>query len=73
MSNQLNSASNYLNIPLKVWCNDQSQKFDDQEFSDILYDQLVSTAKKLHVFSQRIGKNIEDLDIEDLVLLVKES
>ena len=57
--------------PLREWCDNQSRKFDDKKFSDLFYEQLKSTANKLNTFSQRIGKNIEDLEIDDLVLLVK--
>ena len=56
---------------LREWCDNQSKKFDDKKFSDLFYQQLESTAKKLNAFSQRIGKNIEDLEIDDLVLLVE--
>ena len=59
--------------PLREWCDNQSRKFDDKKFSDLFYSQLDSTAKKLNTFSQRIGKNIEDLEIDDLVLLVEQS
>ena len=59
--------------PLREWCDNQSKKFDDKKFSDLFYKQLESTAKKLNTFSKRIGKNIEDLDIDDLVLLVQQS
>ena len=59
--------------PLREWCDNQSKKFDDKKFSDLFYEQLESTAKKLNTFSKRIGKNIEDLDIDDLVLLVQQS
>ena len=58
---------------LREWCDNQSRKFDDKKFSDLFYAQLDSTAKKLNAFSQRIGKNVEDLEIDDLVLLVEES
>ena len=58
---------------LREWCDNQSRKFDDKKFSDLFYAQLYSTAKKLNSFSQRIGKNIEDLEIDDLVLLVEQS
>ena len=59
--------------PLREWCDNQSKKFDDKKFSDLFYEQLESTEKKLNTFSQRIGKNIEDLEIDDLVLLVEQS
>ena len=58
---------------LREWCDEQSKKFEDKKFSDLLYEQLNSTVKKLNTFSQRIGKNIEDLEIEDLIVLVEQS
>ena len=58
--------------PLREWCDNQSKKFDDKQFSDLFYEQLESTSKKLSTFSKEIGKNIEDLEIDDLVILVKQ-
>ncbi len=58
---------------LKEWCDNQSKKFDDKKFSDLFYYQLKSTSKKLSTFSKKIGKNINDLEINDLVLLVEQS
>ena len=58
---------------LRAWCDNQSKKFDDKKFSDLFYEQLESTEKKLNTFSQSLGKNIEDLQIHDLVLLVEQS
>ena len=58
---------------LREWCDNQSKKFDDKEFSDLFYHQLESTSKKLSTFSKKIGKNINDLEIHDLVLLVEQS
>ncbi len=66
------SVSNDKNS-LRKWCDNQSRKFEDKNFSDLFYAQLDSTAKKLKIFSQSIGKNIEDLEIDDLVLLVEQS
>ena len=57
---------------LREWCDNQSKKFDDKKFSDLFYEQLESTSKKLSTFSKKIGKRIEDLDIDDLVLLVEQ-
>jgi len=59
--------------PLREWCDNQSKKFADKKFSDLFYEQLESTSRKLNTFSKRIGKNIEDLDINDLVLVVEQS
>ena len=56
---------------LREWCDNQSKKFDDKKFSDLFYEQLESTSIKLSTFSKKIGKNIKDLEIDDLVLLVE--
>ncbi len=58
--------------PLREWCDNQSKKFDDKKFSDLFYHQIESTSNKLSTFSKKIGKNINDLEIDDLVLLVEE-
>ena len=57
---------------LREWCDNQSKKFDDKKFSDLFYEQLETTSKKLSTFSKKIGKNIEDLEIDDLVILVEQ-
>ena len=59
--------------PLREWCDNQSKKFDDKKFSDLFYEQLESTSKKLSTFSKKIGKNVEALEIDDLVPLVEQS
>ncbi len=68
-----NSIENQNKNPLREWCDNQSKKFDDKKFSDLFYEQLESTAKKLNTFSKKIGKNIKDLKIDDLVLLVEQN
>ena len=67
-----NSFEYQMKNTLREWCDNQSKKFDDKKFSDLFYEQLEATSKKLSAFSKKIGKNIEDLEIDDLVLLVKE-
>ena len=57
---------------LREWCDNQSRVFNDKKFSDLFYHQLDSTSKKLSTFSKKIGKSIEDLEIDDLVLLVEQ-
>ena len=57
---------------LREWCDNQSKKFDDKKFSDLFYDQLEATTKKLSTFSKKIGKRTEDLEIVDLILLVEQ-
>ena len=58
---------------LREWCISESKRFDDKKFSELFYDQLDTTAKKLNTFSKTIGKSIEELEIDDLVLLVEQS
>ncbi len=57
---------------LREWCDNQSKKFNDEKFSNLFYKQLESTSKKLITLSKKIGKNIKDLEIADLVLLVEQ-
>ena len=68
-----NRFENKYKNPLREWCDNQSRKFNDKKFSDLFYEQLVSTSKKLSAFSKKIGKSNEDLEIDDLVLLVEQS
>ena len=58
--------------PLREWCDNQSKKFDDKNFSDLFYEQLASTSNKLSTFSKKLGKNIKDVEIDDLILLVEQ-
>ena len=58
--------------PLREWCDNQSKTFDDTKFSDLFYEQLKSISQKLNTLSKKIGKSIEDLEIDDLVLLVEQ-
>ena len=67
-----NSSEYHEKNPLREWCDNQSKKFDDKKFSDLFYEQLESTSKILSTFSKKIGKSIEDLEIDDLVLLVEQ-
>ena len=71
MINLDNSLEYQNKNPLREWCDNQSKKFNDKKFSDLFYEQLESTLKKLSTFSKKIGKSIEDLEIDDLVLLVE--
>ena len=58
---------------LKEWCEKQSQKFDDKNFNQLLYEQMSSVAKKLNSFSQNIGKSFKELDLDDLITLVEQN
>ena len=57
---------------LREWCDQQSQRFNDEEFKKLFYQQMLSAAKKLNYFSKTINKNFKDLDLEDLIYLVTE-
>ena len=58
---------------LYEWCQKQSQKLNDKNFNQIFYEQMSSAAKKLNSFSQKIGKTLKELDLEDLVILVMQN
>ena len=58
---------------LKEWCEKQSQKFNDKNFNQIFYKQMSSAAKKINAFSLRKDKNFKELELEDLIILVKEN
>ncbi len=58
---------------LKKWCEKQSQKFNDKNFNQLFYEQMSSAAKKLIFFSKSIDKNLKELDLEDLIILVQQS
>ena len=57
---------------LKQWCEKQSMKFNDKNFNQLFYEQMLSAAKKLNFFSKSIKKNLKELDLEDLITLVEQ-
>ena len=58
---------------LREWCEKQSQEFNDKKFNKLFYEQMSSAAKKLNSCSQKAGKKFKELDIEDLINLVKQN
>ena len=58
---------------LKKWCEKKSQKFNDKNFNQLFYEQMLSAAKKLNFFSKSIEKNLRELDLEDLITLVEKN
>ena len=58
---------------LREWCEKQSEKFNDQNFNTLFYEQMSSAAKKLNYFSKSIEKNYRELDLEDLTTLVEQN
>ncbi len=57
---------------LREWCFKQSQKFNDEEFDQLFYQQMSSAANKLNSFSKNIKKKFKDLDLDDLIILVEQ-
>ena len=57
---------------LREWCDRQSEKFNDENFNQLFYEQMSSAAKKLNSFSQSIDKNFNELNLEDLIILVQQ-
>ena len=58
---------------LREWCKKQSQQFNDENFNQLLYEQMSSVAKKLNSFSKSIEKTFKDLNLDDLIALVKQN
>ena len=58
---------------LKKWSTSQAEKINDGNFSNLLFEQMFMVAKKLNAYSEKINKKVLDLEIEDLVNLIKES
>ena len=56
---------------LREWCEKQSQEFNDKKFNKLFYEQMSSASKKLNSYSKKAGKKFKELDIEDLIILVK--
>ena len=57
---------------LREWCERQSKRFNDKKFNELFYEQMSSAAKKLNVFSLKTGKNFKELELVDLISLVKQ-
>ena len=58
---------------LREWCEKQSQRFNDKNFNQLFYEQMSSAAKKLNSFSESIEKNLQELDLNDLIILVEQN
>ena len=54
------------------WSEKQSSKFEDRAFSELLYKQMCSARNKLEEFSKTINKDLLDLNLDDIVLLIQE-
>ena len=56
-------------ILLKRWCEDESKKLKDESFSVLLFEQMNSAANKLRNYSKNTGKQLLDLNLDDLITL----
>ena len=54
---------------LREWCEEESQKLNDVDFSLLLYKQMDAAGQKIVDYSQKIGKRPLELTLEDLVML----
>ena len=60
-------------ILLREWCEKNSQKFKDKSFNKLFYEQMSSAAKKLNSLSLRQGKKFKELNLDDLIVLVRQN
>ena len=58
---------------LREWCEKQTKKFNDKNFNELLYEQMSAAAQKLNSFSLGQEKNFKELNVQDLICLVKEN
>ena len=54
---------------LRDWCIKESQKLEDEEFSNLLYTQMDAAGQKILDYSQKIDKRPLELTLEDLIKL----
>ena len=54
---------------LREWCVKESQKLEDEEFSNLLYKQMDAAGQKILDYSQKIDKRPLELTLEDLIKL----
>ena len=56
-------------ILLKSWCDNEAKKLKDESFSMLLFEQMNSAAIKFQIYAKKIGKNVLDLNLDDLISL----
>jgi len=56
-------------ILLKRWCENEAKKLKDESFSILLFEQMNSAATKLVNYSNKVGKDALDLNLDDLITL----
>ena len=58
---------------IKDWCVKQTQKINDSNFNELLFTQMCSASKKLNLFAKTIGKTIQELNLQDLIILAQKT
>ena len=56
-------------ILLKRWCENEAKKLKDENFSELLFEQMNSAAFKLKSYAEKTGKFVLDLNLDDLIIL----
>ena len=54
---------------LREWCVKESQKLEDEKFSNLLFKQMDAAGQKILDYSQKIEKRPLELTLEDLIKL----
>ena len=57
-------------ILLKSWCEKEAKKLKDESFSMLLFEQMNSAAIKFQIYAKKTGKNVLDLNLDDLIALI---
>ena len=57
------------NILLKSWCENEAKKLNDASFSMLLFEQMNSAAIKLQNYAKKTGKDVLDMNLDDLIAL----
>ena len=57
-------------VLLKRWCENEAKKLKDESFSVLLFEQMNSAAFKLNNFAKQNGRNVLDLNLDDLITLI---
>ena len=57
-------------ILLKSWCEEEAKKLKDESFSMLLFEQMNSAAMKFQNYAKKVGKNVLDLNLDDLIALI---
>ena len=56
-------------ILLKSWCKKESNKLKDESFSMLLFEQMNAAAMKFQNYGEKTGKNVLDMNLDDLSAL----